>query len=954
MLVMNDCAIEPGDILFVVANSKNPLTLLKQAAQSLTTSGSKHGHREVVSVFVCTDKSKYGVICHNFERQLVLSPESFIKTLEEKTIEELSVLFLNYCTKEFTALQIKKALEENPLWINRFESKMSGAEDKEELIEKLLIASKENKNRLIDLLVTFWRASGHAEILPAVNSSLLLFKHTDSKIRQQFLAAYLEQVNVTKNIHAQGKKRISLWVLFKSLFKWPTQDKKDREKGTPSDATYCSRNLMQVLNQVNPDLVIRGRHVLPKSLEAGFREATKRKKEAEDAVNQQQFDDYEDMIAAQEQLLPPFTLQILPASGRKTVSALLAVVDKEIVRIENKWRANDADKKKASDLKKLLLPFRNPKFQGYPVNLQVDVGLELIATLLPTLQRKTGLLGEWFPATSYSNVRAFARTQGIFDGDIRDIIEKLTRNPSISVLKEQNKQEEVVEETKSSSLGQIYIFADWSFSCWSTSKRELLLEHMVGLLATGNSLYTWENGQLVKMNKESLQKALNGEDFDDLLVSKLLPATRTTLFQQAQQQKIDTSKLQFLDYQGCQKLVDDRESLEIKLNHVAPLFAAKIDDYHLAQVKQDIIDIEIVNAGNHQEERAELQHLKEHIAAQKNGSQKTYQSGIDTKAFFSQPQYRKPVFQSVDLLTLTPSTKYYRNEVYSDLAINEAPSSPFQYFDLLGMNDTQKLLECQYEFHSQGVTKNLIKIRQDESKLTLFKGEKSFELTKDWHVLPSLDPNETLLDVAIKGLKKDDFEIKYSKENHLYYIRLTTPKAASKDITINLLLRMPKHYRANPVFNTLKTNPEHQEIHRLLMKYLKFGKDNGLLSDSIEISVHNGHEYLNEARKLGVASCRLRAIAFKEEMKHLYPQIPVSIVVNSDHCFIEMELDGVCQRYCLGGYRDTPGLMESVKEGILTSIGSDSKRHRFFTEKTDAFRWNGYAQGEQVAIAHRP
>lgn len=947
MLLMKDCAVEPGDILFVVSNSKKPLVLLKQAAQSLTTSRSKHGHREVISVFVCTGKNKYGIICHNFERKLSLSTESFIKTLEEKSIEELSVLLLNYCTKEFTAIQIKETLTAGSRWMKRLAKNMKDTESTDELIEQFLTASKEDKNKLIQLLVAFWRASGQAEILPVANSSLLLFKHTDVNVRQKFLAAYLEQVKLTEKLHAQGKTRTSFWVLLKSFFKWSSQDSKDREKNSPSEATYCSRNLMQILNQVDPNLVNRGRHVLPKSLEAGLREATRRKEHAENVVNQQQFDDFEDMIAAQEQLLPSFTLQILPASGRKFMNTLLFVVDSEIRRIETKWWANEADRKKACDLKKLLLPFRDPKFQAYPVNFQVDVGLELIATLLPTLQRKTGFLGEWFPATSYSNVRAFARTQGIFDGDVRDAVEKLKSKPSTSVIEEKNQQDEVLDDSKSATLGQIYIFADWSFSCWSTNKRELLLEHMIGLLAAGNSLYTWEHGQLIRMNKDSLQKAINGEDFDDLLVSKLMPATRATLSQQAIQQKLDTARLQFLDYKACQNLVDDRESLDVKLNHVAPLFAAKLDNYHLSQAKQDILDIELANVESNQMERVELQQLKEQVKAQQNVTQKTYQSGIDTKAAVSQSQYRKPVFKAVDLMTLTPSSKYYRNEVYSDLIINETPSSPFQYFELLGMHATENLVRCKYQFHSKGLTKNIINRRKEESKQTLFEGDKSFSVTTAWQALPSLDPNESLLDIAIKGLKKDDFEIKYSKENHLYYIRLTKPDAAPLDTTINLLLRMPKHYRKNPLFNTLTKNPEHQEIHRLLMKYLKFGKDNGALRDAIGVTIHNGNEYLNEARKLSIASCRLRAIAFKEEMKRLYPDVPVSIIVNSDHCFIEMELDGLWQRYCLGGYRDTPSVIESVKDDILTSIRLDTWKPRFFTEKTTRSQVN--VPVEQVA-----
>lgn len=931
MLVMKDCAIEPGDILFVVSSSSKPWVRLKQAAQSLTTAGNKHGHREVITVFVCTAKNKYGVICHNYERQISISTETFIKNLQEKTIEELTTLLLSYCHKEFMPVQIKKALEGGAPWMRQLGAKMTGSEDSDVLIERFLAASHESKVKLIELLVTFWRASGQAEILPVVNSSLLVFKHTDSKQRQEFLAAYLEQVKVTQRFHTQGKSRTSLWAVIKSFFQWSSQqDKKDREKIAPSDATFCSRNVMQVLNQVNPNLVNRGRHVLPKTLEAGLREATKSKKQAEETAIQEQFDDFEAMVAAEEQFLPPFRLQILPATGKELMSTLLATVDKEIKRIETKRWPNEKDRKKASDLKQLLLPFRNPKYQKYPIDVQVDVALKLIATVLPVLQRKTGLLGAWYSATSYANVRAFARTQGIFDGDIREAMEKLKSNPSTDI---DEMQEETVKSPEPFPTGQIYILSDWSFSSWPTNKREFMLEHMIGLLAAGHELYLWENGQLVKESKESLKSTIYGEDFDDLLASKLKPATRATVLAQAQHQQLDAAQIHFLDYKASQELAEDHQSLETHINQVAPIFSPNLDAYHLNQTKQVIIDVELANSEYDERARLELQKLKKSIITQKETQQKTYQSGVDTKAFVSQLQYRKPIFKPIDLLTFTPSTKYYRDEVYSDLVIHENPTSPFQYFELVGMNATKNLIERKYEFHPEGLTEKLIKKRKAESKFVLFEGKKKLSLTEDWQALPSLHPGETLLDIAIRGLKKDDFKIKYSKENHLYYIRLLKPTTEPKEVFCNLLLRMPKQYRANPVFNTLAAHPEHQEIHRLLMKYLKFGKDHGKLRNSIGVTVHNGHEYLNEARKLGVASCRLRAIAFKEEMHRLYPEVHVSIAVNSGHCFIEMELNGQWERYCLGGYRDTPGLMESVREDTLMSLGSDSKKHRFFIEK---------------------
>ncbi|WP_010653123.1 hypothetical protein [Fluoribacter dumoffii] len=934
MLVMKNCAIEPGDIIFVVSNSSNSWVRFKKAAQSLTTPGNKHGHMEVITVFVCTGKNKHGVICHNYELQLTLPTSLFIKNLREKTIEELTSLLVNYCNKEFTAGEIKKVLAEGPEWMKKLQAQITGNESTQELIEILLKDTGERKEKLMDLLVRFWQASGEADTLPIVNSSLLVFKHNDQNQRQQFLKGFLEQVETTKRLHAQGKTRTSWWAVIKSLFQWSNrQDEQDRKKIAPSDETFCSSNVMQVLNQVNPNLVNRGRYVLPKTLEAGLREATKSKKSKDEAGIEEPLDDFEDMIAAQEQLLPPFRLQILPATGKELMRTLLERVDTEITRIEAKRWFTQADREKARELKRLLIPFRDPKYQNYPIHLQVEVALKLICTLLPALKRKTGLLGELFPATSYTNIRAFARTQGIFDGDIREAMEKLQSQPLKDI--DEGTQEEIIKSPQSLDTSQIYIFSDWSFSSWSASKRKLLLNHMNELLTVGHEVYLWKSGYLVKMDKMALKNAINGEDFDDLLSPQLKPATRTSLIEHAQQQQLDTTKLRFLDYRECRKLAGENESLETLLDHAAPLFSTQMDEYHVQQMKLEILDVEMANAQDEKEQFV-MEELKKRITVLKDTKHKTYRSGMDTKACVNQSNYRKPVFKPVDFLTATPSVKYYRDEVYSELVIPENPTSPFHYFELGGMNATEKLVECDYDFHPEGLTEQLIKKRKTESKLVLMEGKKKVSLTENWRALPSLQPGETLLDIAIEGLKKEDFEIKYSKENHLYFIRLLKPIPESRDTFINLLLRMPQHYRVNPVFNTLITRPEHQQIHQLMLKYLSFGRDHGALRQTIDVTVHRGEEYLQEARKLSVGSCRLRAIAFKEEMKRLYPDVPVSIVINPDHCFIEMELDGQWQRYCLGGYRDTPGLLESVKEESLTSMNPDAKKHRFFIEKTKA------------------
>jgi hypothetical protein len=430
MLVMRDCAIEPGDILCLVSNSSKLLARVKRATQFRTTSRNKHGHNEVISVFVCTGKNKHGIICHNYEGQLSLPEDTFASFLGEQNVKELTDLLLRFSHKEFTVEQIRQTLVGGPQWMRRFNKQIAENISSEELIERF-ISAPIDKRKLIQLIIAFWRASGHAEILPVIHSSLLVFKHNDSLQRQMFLNAYLEQVKITESLRNQGKQRTSFHAAIKSVLLSSAQDQKDKEQHQPAVGTFCSRNVIEVLNQIDPKLVNRGRNCMPKCLEAGLREATQAKKYTEGSEERFK-NDFEALIAEQEKYLPRFRLQILPATGTELVSTLLAVVDKEIIRIESKRWANAADIQKIDHLKQVLEPFRNPRYQKYPVHLQVDLALKLIASIFPILHIKTGVtevLGDWVFTRSYANVRAFARTQGIFDGDIRATIEKLQQQP---------------------------------------------------------------------------------------------------------------------------------------------------------------------------------------------------------------------------------------------------------------------------------------------------------------------------------------------------------------------------------------------------------------------------------------------------------------------------------------------------------------------------------------------
>lgn len=905
MIEMKDSVIEPGDIVFVISHKNDVLTRLKRSVQAITTAGNKHGHREVLSVFVCVAKNKFGIIGHNHEGYLVTSEKKMRERLQEQSVEELISQFLNFCDKSLSVAEIKTALEAQQGWLGQFANQIKTDESIEKLRNDLLEQIRNHENDLVDILLCFWKQSGMSMALNRVNSSLLVFKFTDRRQRQQFLEVYKQQVAVTAQFKSQKKSRFNWWALFSSLFKKAGQDKKDvDQRQSPSDLTYCSRNVIQVLNNVDPKLVARGRHITPKTLEAGMRAATKMKQVE---VNEQ--DDFESTVKRAEQLLPPFRMNILPCSGKELIKQLLEVADKEYKRISNKRHLTNLDKIKLDGIKDCLLPYRDTKYQNYPINLQVNVALELLACLLPILKKKkSGLFENWFPARSYDNLRTFARQQGIFDGDIREVIPQLISDP-----------------VKDSPV-QIIIFSDWSLINWSTQKRERIIAHMVQLLADGHQLYLWKKGELIEMNDAAMREAFNLDNFANRLAMEITPEINSKIMEKAKRQGLDTAKIQHLDYQQCNIISKDKLSIADCIDKAALLFSAQLDRHHLRQTKLAIIDNELLNTADNQVEQAALTELREKIAAMDDPQPGRFRTGIDTTAKLRRQRQAKPIFQPLGLRTSMPPINYYRREVYTQLVVNQKPCSHFQYFELQGMKP-ESLQASEYLFHKNGLNKSLKRQRLSASSQAIFEGKYTLSLDGHWQAIPSLHPEEMLTDIAISGIKASDFEIQYSDSNHLYYIR-QTHSSKPKQVELNYLLQMPKQYRTRPIYDTISPMPKYQDIHDLLIKYLHFGKDMGKLSAMVGNNIQNGQQYLTQAQKLGVGSCRLRAIAFKDEMMRLHPEIPVNISVNAIHCFIEMKLEGSWQRYCLGGYSNTPAYAE-----FLNNISSTSCAHSFFKSK---------------------
>lgn len=717
-----------------------------------------------------------------------------------------------------------------------------------------------------------------------------------------------------------------------ALFKSAAQDKQDRDTTrAPTEETYCARHIIQVLNKVDPNLVKRGRYVTPKSLEAGMREATQPKKIEK---KEQDVADFEALIAEASSSLPPFRLCIIPKAGREFLMELIRLLDREIDRLNAK--RTPFHQQKATKAAAFIDSYRDELKSNHPISTQVDKGLELLAKTLPIFkEKKSGWFTRWFPSTSYKRIRAYARTQGIFDGDVRLVQTKLQQ----MVLEKEQLPLSTVEPSSlidhllRPNTGKVHIFSDWSFVSWPIEKQKKMAALMREWLRAGDALFSLQGSALIPMDENLVEQEILRHNIESDFPQKITPTTHSELNALVTPKGLNDKNIHFVDFNECRMLSNDEDTYENCLEQSAYFFSS-IDPLSIKQTKLVIIDKEIENTPLNTDERAQWLALRHKIESQVIPT--GYQSGIDTLGSRQKNLRDKPLFKSLSPGYKTPSSNYYRLAAYDKLEVNEAAANEFNYFGLQdsGLNSPDRLVACDYHYHEKGISKKTKKTKKAclGDTAALFEGKKDITLNATWQAIPSLHPQEVLSDVVIEGLKENQFEIRYNESTHLYFIRLQEG-VEPKTYPIHFLLSLPKHYKSSPLLNTLNL-PINAEIKTGLLKYFKFGRDKGELSSLINQSITGGHQYLEAARKLSVGSCRLRAIAFKEEMQRLYPEIPVNVVVNPSHCFIEMQLDSQWHSFCLGGYRQLNNVVDKAADALLACSKNSlllTPRNSFFS-----------------------
>lgn len=234
-----------------------------------------------------------------------------------------------------------------------------------------------------------------------------------------------------------------------------------------------------------------------------------------------------------------------------------------------------------------------------------------------------------------------------------------------------------------------------------------------------------------------------------------------------------------------------------------------------------------------------------------------------------------------------PEPNDYRISVYSSLYIKQERCSIQNAFELGNPLDLE-LKECE---RPPELLSELIKDGH-----TCYSGYAQLNLTHQWQALPSLSCNEVLLSLQTQP-DTTDIKLAYSEKTNLYYIKstsVTSPQSLSLKYTVGLPITTPK--------------PLPESITQLASFCRSFG------SGALTKQSGNGTDYLDAMYQEKKGACRHRALVFKDQMAKLYPEIPVRIITNQCHAFVEVQVDNDWQACDLGGYPSTLSIDETFRE----------------------------------------
>jgi hypothetical protein len=236
-----------------------------------------------------------------------------------------------------------------------------------------------------------------------------------------------------------------------------------------------------------------------------------------------------------------------------------------------------------------------------------------------------------------------------------------------------------------------------------------------------------------------------------------------------------------------------------------------------------------------------------------------------------------------------PDVSTYRLNTYTHLRVNPnkcALDSAFlleQSSSDLALEDVvvNKLVTDTYDVYRK-------KAHLSTQQAQYFYGKQTVLLGKEWQPLASLSAQEQMTEYHLSDPNVET-ELCYSKRDNLYYIRLKPSSAqAIKEVDIDFIVQVPNA-------SSVEFPQEIQNVIKLCRQF----KANAL---HLSQTQGTGFDYLAALEMQEVGACRHRSVVFKHWMMKTFPKIPVRVISNEVHCFVELFYENQWVVVNLGGY----------------------------------------------------
>ncbi|KTC78265.1 DUF5617 domain-containing protein [Legionella brunensis] len=321
-------------------------------------------------------------------------------------------------------------------------------------------------------------------------------------------------------------------------------------------------------------------------------------------------------------------------------------------------------------------------------------------------------------------------------------------------------------------------------------------------------------------------------------------------------------RLKKLDLVDCQDLELDEELDQLLRMRQLSLYAPKVSEPEFSALLSD--------------------------TGEDNVSSTTVKSGIDSVAKVDADTRLDPdtnynidrIFYPIDSDVPLPPANYDRSDVFNTINVESTPCALHNAFTMI-KSGAPEFTPVALKACSEDVF-TLAKTLERPKDATLYYGKQELVLGQEWQALASLSPHEKMTHYHIEP-HTPGVEIQYSLRDNQYYIR----SKGTKKVAIDFLLKVPNQIPSLPL-----------EISKMVEQYNHFG-DGELKKDKEK---PNGHDYLRYIQEQEKGACRHRVIAFKDWAEKAFPQIPVRIVDNSCHAFVEAWYQNQWIRCDLGGY----------------------------------------------------